>query len=372
MERYVIKKKMHLGPLRRELHVDSIIEWEPTTEALMIDGYRIDRMPGVEPSEGMRQLKVLADRDPENPPIEPLESLEDQPDLQKSDSRGTSTLCVLPVLGCISAAKAYLEGKLNIPSELGPCSDEQLEFLEMFEDLFPKLAGLPELESRADQDYKVINAWLSERGFDIQLPPAGGDTFNVASILDVLVRWLHTGKKTAIQGREEEYVGIRLEEGVTIAHMAAIHPHPVVRVATKEGDTVCMSMVDGVPDGITGLFLKVADLEKVKATSHNFKGVSFPMVDLDQRPDISWLNGLEVGSGYRIGCAMQQTKFRMNEKGARVESAAAAQLYRSVAPQKQPHIIDRPFLLWIKRDGFEFPLFAALLCEDVWKEPKSL
>jgi hypothetical protein len=38
----------------------------------------------------------------------------------------------------------------------------------------------------------------------------------------------------------------------------------------------------------------------------------------------------------------------------------------------RPHIIDRPFLLWIKRNGLEFPLFAALLCEDVWKEPKEL
>ena len=73
IERFVIRKGMHLGPLRRELRVDSIIEWEPTTELLKIDGHRIDLTPGVEPGEAMRQLKVLSQRDPENPPIELLE-----------------------------------------------------------------------------------------------------------------------------------------------------------------------------------------------------------------------------------------------------------------------------------------------------------
>jgi hypothetical protein len=370
IERYVIRNGMHLGPLRRELRVDSIIEWEPSTEMLKIDGHRIDRTPGVEPGEAMRQLKVLSERDPDNPPIELLElaSL-----LADSVSRlETSTLCVLPILGCLAAGKAHLEGNRGIPPKVSGVTDDQREFLEMFGDLFRKLPGIKELESRSDDDEKVINAWLRERGFDIQLPPPSDPMgFAVASILDVLLNWLKEGKKTSITGMTKEYTGAHLKDGVTISHMAAIHPHPVARIATKSGDTVCMSMVDSVPKGIAGLFLKVADLEKVKATSHSFEGVSFPMVDLDQRPDISWIEGCQVGGGFFIEKAMQQTKFRMNEKGARVQSAAAMTKSRGMSVN-QPHVIDRPFLLWIKRDGIEFPLFAAVLCEDVWKEPKEL
>ena len=370
IERYVVRKRMHLGPLRRELQVDSIIEWEPITEALKIDGFRIDRAPGVEPGEGMRQLKVLSERTPEDAPIEKLELQSESAD--KAEGLQTTTLCVLPILGCLAAAKAHLEGNRQIPSSFSPKNVEQDNFLEMFKDLMGKLPGIAELESRADDDVKAINSWLAERGFDIQLPPPSDEKgFAVASILDILMKWLNEGKKSEIRGTDKNYPGVMLKEGVNIYHMAAIHPYPVVRIATQEGDSVCMSMVDDIPSGKEGLFLKVAELEKVKANSHNYKGVKFPMVDLDDKPDISWICGMGVGSGFFVETAMQQTKFRMNEIGARVQSAAAMTLSRSIS-STGPHIIDRPFLLWIKREGLEFPLFAALLCEDVWKEPKEL
>lgn len=370
VERYVVNKEMHIGALRRKIYIDSVIEWEPVTETLKIDGHRIDRSPAIEPSEAMRQLKALSERNPESPAIKLLE-LKSEDALQ--GELKTQTLCVLPILGCLAAAKAHLEGKKGIPPTLTPVSDQQSEFLEMFGDLFAQLHGVPELESRSDDDVKVINAWLAERGFDIQLPPTSDPKgFAVASILDVLLKWLHEGKKTVITGKGgAEYTGVSLKDGVTVSHMAAVHPNPVARITTKNGDTVCMSMVDSVPEGIAGLFLKVADLEKVKATSHNYKGVSFPMIDLDERPDISWICGLGVGGGFRIETALQQTKFRMNEIGARVQSATGMTLARGMS-SNTPHVIDRPFILWIKRDGIEFPLFAAVLCEDAWKEPKEL
>jgi hypothetical protein len=188
----------------------------------------------------------------------------------------------------------------------------------------------------------------------------------------MLLEWLHAGKRTGITSLAgEEFPGVYIKEGVTVAHSLAVHPHPVVRVATKSGDTVCMSMVDSVPEGVTGLFLKVADLEKVKAASHNFKGVQFPMVDMDDRPDISWIQGMRVGSGFCIQSAKQQTKFRMNERGARVQSAAGMMMTKGLSAE-YPHVIDRPFLLWIRRDGMDFPVFAALICEDGWKEPEEL
>lgn len=371
IERYVIRTGMHLGPLRRELRIDSIIEWEPTTDVLKIDGFRIEHGGGVDPGEAMRQLRVLSERNPDNPPIELLELAAEN--VEGESVLKTNTLCVLPVLGCLAAAKSHLEGNKGIPSELSPKTDEQREFLEMFKDLLGKLPKIPELESRSDDNEKVVNSWLSERGFDIQLPPPTDEKgFAVASILDVLLKWLNEGKRTNVTGKDsKDYTGVRLDDGVVISHMAAIHPYPVVRIATQSGDTICMSMVDSIPENANGLFLKVADLEMVKAASHGYKGVVFPMVDLDVKPDISWICGMGVGSGFFIDKALQQTKFRMNELGARVQSSAAMTMSRGIS-MIGPHTIDRPFLVWIKRDGLEFPLFAALLCEDVWKEPKEL
>jgi len=373
-ERYVVRRAMHLGALRREIRVDDIIEWQPETERMKLNGMQVDdHLAGTSASEAMRQLRALSARDPDRPAIEMLEMASEQ--AEQAEGLATSTLCVLPILGCLKAAGGHMEEAKGLIAEISPVTEQQREFLEMFEDLMMAMGGIPELESRAHDDVQVINGWLKGRGFDIQLPDEGDpEGFAVASILDMLLKWLHEGRRTGITGATgEEFPGVRVDEGVTVSHLPAVHPHPVARVATKSGDTVCMSMVDEVPGGFAGLFLKVADLEKVKATSHMHKGVCFPMVDLDERPDITWIQGLRFGHDYYVKTAMQQTRFRMNEKGARAQSAAAMTIVRScVRPRVQPHVIDRPFLLWIRRDGLEFPLFAALLCEDAWKEPKEL
>jgi hypothetical protein len=328
-----------------------------------LNGIRIVETSDVSPAEAMRVLRVLCERHSENPPIE-LAKPSEQED---AGELKTSTLCVLPILGCLVAGEQYV-GDL---AELSPVSDKQREFLEMYEDLLSDIPTIKELESKADKDVDVINGWLKEKGFDIELPKVD-DGFAVASVLDILLEWLHSGDRTAIATLNKEYTGAYIKNGVTVSQLLAVHPHPVVRIACKNGDTVCMSMVDSVPEGISGLFLKVADLEKVKATSHTFEGVQFPMIDLDEKPDISWINGLEFGDGFFVGSALQQTKFRMNEFGARVQSSAGMVAMRSMIRSKLPHVIDRPFLLWIRRDGFDFPIFAGLMCEDVWKEPKDL
>lgn len=365
IEHYAIRTDMHLGPLRRQLHADSVIEWEPATERMRINGVRIEEGNGVEPAEAMRQLRVLSQRHPDNPPIVPL--TESQCESEEPTAMNTSTLCVLPILGCLVAAEQYLDDK-NITAKFEGVTDQQRDFLDSFQDLMDGASHIDELESIADE-HKQVNAWLQERGLELPLT-SSFDAFAVASVLNILLSWLYKGSKTSITGADNTaYTGVHIKDGVIVGHAPALHPHPVVRVSTQSGDTVCMSMIDDAPKGFEGLFLKAADLERVKATSHSYQGVCFPMIDLDIQPDISWMEGMQVGGDYRIECAIQQTRFRMNEEGAKTESTAAATICRAMA---RPHILDRPFLLWIQRDGMKFPVFAALLCEDVWKEPKPL
>lgn len=365
VEKYEVKKGMHLGPLRREIKPGMKLEWFPQTQTLKVNGSRIEEGNGVSPSEAMRQLRVLSERNPDEPVIVIMETKE----ASEIVPLKTDTLCVLPVLGCLASAGKYLEAKGRTP-EMSPKTEEQAEFLEMFEDLMEQSMNIEELESIASEDVEDVNDWLSQKGYDIRLPK-GKEELSVASVFEALLKWITEGSKTTILGADgSEYMGV-LMKNATVAHEVAVHKNPVVRVRAKTGETVCMSIVDDVPEGFAGLFLKVAQLDSVKSTSHQHEGATFPMVDLDMRPDISFVNGLEVGPEFLVGNAIQQTRFRMNEKGAKVESAAAGQLFRS-AMIKRPCAIDRPFLLWIRRDGFEFPLFAALLCEDVWKEPKEL
>jgi hypothetical protein len=366
MDYYVVKKEVHLGPLRRKLKLDSVLEWEPNTETLKIDGIKVENSGGVNPSEAMSMLLRLRSINPDNSPIDILPEISHN----TNNELKTSSLCVLPVLGCLSAASNQLIEHYGICPSLKPVNEQQSQFIELFGDLLSEVGSIKEIESIADINVSVVNSWLQKRGFTIALTEQ--KDFSVASIFDVMLHWLNNGVRTSIVSSSGcEYTGVKMDNGVTVSYTPAIHSYPVARISTKSGDVVCMSMVDDIPDGISGLFIKAADLEKVKSQSHQHKGVSFPMVDLLLNSDISWFYGFDLGCGYRIGQALQQTKFKMNEKGARVSSAASMNIYRRSLVFEKPYIIDRPFLLWIKREGFDFPVFASLLCEDVWKEPVS-
>jgi hypothetical protein len=366
IERWLMKESMHLGPLRDELKDGQIIEWVPELLLMKVDGKKVDKN-GADPEEAMRMLKALAGKNPENPCITELPAHMTEPGEGTLEPPKTQTSTMLPVLGCFKAAGEFI-GK---PLEFEAINNAQGAFLALFQDKLPEVDKLTEeLKSLADKDVGVINAFLKEHGFDIQLDPVS-DGFAVASILDVLVKWLGEGKKTTI--RNGNYPAVKLKEGVSI--FMGPHGNPLVAVETKSGDIVFMTVVDEVPEDVFAVQALVDQMTASKATPWrgNNKGVIFPMVNYDQQIDISWLCGLKVHPEWYVQQALQQTKFRMNEIGARAQSAVAMTMRcASAMAEPKPIVIDRPFLLWIDRQGVDTPLFSGIFAEDVWEEPEGL
>jgi hypothetical protein len=112
-------------------------------------------------------------------------------------------------------------------------------------------------------------------------------------------------------------------------------------------------------------------LEKDMAsrTEISYSDAIVPMVDIDQEVDISWLVGMRMSDSMKISQARQQTKFQMNEKGAKVQSAATICIEKCFRP-KEFKICDS-FYLCIVRPGMKTPVFAAYIDKDSWKEPKE-
>lgn len=282
----------------------------------------------------------------------------------------TSTLTMLPVLGCLKAAEEFLgqEGKWTSVSEA------QESFLKRYRAFLPmldKLSGV--LRRKASKDVSVINDWLKENGFDIHLPETTGG-FAVASILDVLVEWMQEGKeceiRSAISGKM--YPAVALTECVRGHLDLDKYPFPIACIKTKTSDKVYMAVLDEMPIGVFGLADKVESLRQV-TQQYEIAGVHFPMIDYNSTVDISWIEKLRMGNDWYVDTAIQQTKFRMNHKGARVQSAVAMSFRcMSLAPKPEWINIDRPFVIWIERPEFPMPLFAGVFCEDVWKKPKEL
>jgi hypothetical protein len=366
-KRYLVKQETHLGPIQRKILVGQVIEWDQDSGLMLLDDVEV-KGQGVDTFRGMQTLLTLSERNPKEPYIVPLDSLPNEKTI--GSNLKTDTLCTLPILGCLQAAEIFI-GSAN--PEWKTVSARQVEFLEKFKRYWINPVKLPELRSKADVDLAVINKWLKDEGFDIQLDPVDVG-FYVASILKLLVEWLKVGKKRNITGKRDgkTYPGVKLKDGVRLYRDLEIHPFSVAHLDTKNGDVVKMAIIDAVPEGAFGLHDLTQTLNKVTSPDQNKEDVVFPMVELDVKPNISWICGMKLEE-YWIQQALQQTKFRMNEKGAKVESAVAMSFRKGMAfDAKQPYVIDRPFLLWIERPGMTIPFFAAVLCEDVWREPKEL
>ena len=138
-----------------------------------------------------------------------------------------------------------------------------------------------------------------------------------------------------------------------------------------------MTIAENSPSGDLDLLSQIDLLiTSLEPDLGHYDSLVFPMIDLNQQVDISWLGGLkttdEAGRVWEISQAKQQTKFKMNELGARVKSAVAVAIRCLSIARNNPIIIDKPFFLWIQRQGLSYPLLYSYLDYECWSNPGNL
>ena len=300
------------------------------------------------------------------------------PSLRKRIPTRTSskTVVTYPIVAALIKAEDIL-GKNRVWT---PKNGMQSRFLaDFFQMCRHESLGIPEMTSIASWSADEINTFLRQRGFDIQLLPFDASTFGIASVLDLLLEWLEMGKKTSVKCvlDQQWYDAARLKIGVGYLR-SSIHRHPIAAIETKNGDVVYMTKIDDAPD-VFDLVAKAEQLTNLSRRVHEYGGLVFPMVDLNQRSDVSWILNMQTSTDdrmpYSISQAVQQTILKMNEEGARAQSAFAAKVYFMAAknPKVKPDmIIDAPFLIWFMRPLLNKPLFVGYIATEVWKNPGSI
>jgi hypothetical protein len=278
--------------------------------------------------------------------------------------------CLSGIVACMMKANDFLGKDCRWIEK----NKDQWQFLHGFFEKLKSATSIPEMESIISRSAEEINAFLAERGFSITLDPFQGDEFGVASVLDLLVKWQEKGERTKVL---DIYDAVMLKS-VQGASVRRIHESDsyVVTVDTQGDDKVHMMMVDDnlldVPMSLTQLAL---DMTK-KGEPDFYEKVIFPMIDLNVMTDINWLLGMvavdEDGSDWAVSQAKQQNKLRLNEFGARAQSATAMGMLRGMAVPPTVFTIDKPFLIWFTRSGIEMPLFVAHVTEEDWKDPGDL
>ncbi|TXT54579.1 MAG: hypothetical protein BAJATHORv1_60075 [Candidatus Thorarchaeota archaeon] len=291
----------------------------------------------------------------------------------------TSVHVTYPIVGALYAAERFI-GKTESVEKWNSTSDIQRHFMsDFYEKCKSEIPKIPEIESIADRDVSVINAWLKLHGFDIQLSPVPPSGLATACKLDVTGYWNTPGMSSQILGYDDAtYPCVQMMYGYDLLNSDVVEEH-VVRISTESSDEVCMVMVDEVPSGFDMIEYAESVQNSLKPCNLEYDGLRFPMIDLDLEGSLEWLVGLGVDiassdiSCYEIAEALQQTKLKMNNEGFRVKSAAALSMEKCAPPQiTEPYIINRPFLMWIRRPTLARPLLVGYFNTDAWKDPSGL
>lgn len=275
-----------------------------------------------------------------------------------------------PIVSAIEKAAEYTG---ITPDQIIPTNGTQEAFLAHYlnnTDVLSKLSS-DEMRSWASTNFDELNTILKNEGFDIRLEQTSDDDVGIVAILKAAIEWKEKAKKINIAHNNTYYDAILLEEakqGCTVTQPTN-YAHPIASVETKSGDTIHFAIADEEAEGFA-LRDKIELLRNAQKTPTNISSVAVPMVDLNEKQQLDWLLGL-IFDEYVVSEAEQQTKFKMNETGAKVESAAVLVIERCCAPTKR-YTIDQPFFVWIERPGMDEPYFTAYVGPEDWGNPGNL
>ena len=254
-------------------------------------------------------------------------------------------------------------------------NSSQERFLQIFDACKSDVGQVREIEYEVGiGTVDPVNSFLKRKNIGIQLNSISPTEIAVASVLDLLVEWMLEGHPSNILKEAVKYPAVLLNQGVRVSQVKNF-PNPVAIINTRTEDMVLMTILTEQPASSFETFelaCKLVKGQESAETAWNFEGVKFPMIDLDVQLNLEWLLGMRT-DGWNVGQALQQTRLKMNEKGAHVREAVAIAAEASPPGEEpQPLVIDKPFLLVFQRPSLKRPLFSAFLAEDCWRNPGNL
>jgi hypothetical protein len=292
----------------------------------------------------------------------------------------SNTSAVFPIVRALQRAQEFGKAETGWTPN-GPGAKMQERYIPLLASLEKQLHNFSpeELKAIASDDHEIINFWLKKNGFNIELEPfQDPESFGVASIMSVLVKWVTAGTETELDVDGKTYKAARLEENITFSE---VNGNPVAHIQTQNGDEVHLMVADDTTLQGLDLLERCKGISDKRGESYKWGGLVFPFVDLDQEVDIKFFLGMGFeGTGAQGGKgrlaimqAKQQTKFKMNHIGAKAESAAAFEMGLECCFMPKPDlVIDKPFYAWMTRQGLDVPYFAGYIDTSDWKDPGEI
>jgi len=223
------------------------------------------------------------------------------------------------------------------------------------------------LRGKVTNNCTELNAWFEHNGFPgmtLSYPPNG---MGIGSIFDLLVDWVKPGRVTSIFIDNKRYEGVEMKSDKTsvTAYKLEGYDHPMFELSTKQDKwKVFLVETDEYHDSFD-LPARAQQLLSQKRQKFHFTKLKFPQVLMEAYIDITWLHGMKVQNGFNIHDSMKMIRLRLDDKGARAQSAVAL-VTRSL--DMRMYTITKPFFIIFMREDLKIPPFVALSSNDTWKE----
>jgi hypothetical protein len=255
--------------------------------------------------------------------------------------------------------------------------DQKVVF-ELYQQYKNVLGSLKNLKAKASIDWEVLNKYLTDNGFDKMFSgPLEG--IGAVSILDMLVEWLKRAEICNIYGNDGQFhVGFEIPVNGRDAYI--INGNNVVRLKTKSGDSLWLTMPEKAPNYLMSLVrIAFTTMSQEHMSDHLVTTVRVPEIVFDIKPDISFLVCSDThdanGQYWFISQAYQQFKLKMNRKGARVQVATGLAMRKggAMADEPQPLVFNRPFVGWFTQTAAPLLPIAIFYADyNSWQGTESL
>ena len=286
---------------------------------------------------------------------------------EESGAGKSANIVPVTILGMLVAAEDFVGAK----DGWSPANPAQAKFLSELNAWRSGMSRLPELKSMASRNHIELNAFLETNGFHGVFEELPVNTFGAAGLITLLFEWPSPAKVASVEYANKSYPAFR--SSTCGAYRCASHPHPIAKLHTKSGDDIFATIASRPVAGLN-LLDDVMKLDRDKALAGSAVA-TIPMVDMSSQDALPWLRDLRVtardNTPYCLWKAIQETRLGLDEFGMRFESASSGLLIRIGRIEKPLEIvIDKPFLLWTRRQGISLPIMACYLDVDTWRRPR--
>lgn len=265
-------------------------------------------------------------------------------------------IAVHPIVAAMEEAKT----RLDAPGWVGSDEKQHYFLAEIYK------AALSDLR----ENPRNITGTAQIDGLDVRLRGS----------LSIKVEWKQKGWETIIIRQKQQWPGVELtvEQGVSF-HRSSHLANPVVMIQTKGAESVFFYVPGRKPTRaeLEGIVEEIMSAS-TKREEGEYGSVVFPMVDLTYyEEDLVWLRGISCrlpnGDPANISSLKQKTQLKMDETGVAVRSIAEGDMIiTSPGREKEPYVIDSPFVLIFCRKKFQLPLASFWVTEESWQNPGGL